>query len=253
MTSKKLSQGLVHSVESCGVFDGPGIRAVIFLQGCYLRCLYCHNPDTWDLKGGATGMSVGDLIERLEPFKPFMNQNQGGVTISGGEPMIQKHFLSDLIPALKAEGYHTCIDTNGMIPVDEEMEDILATNDLILLDIKDLNPERHLRLTGKSNERPLGFLRHLAETSRPVWIRHVVVPGWTDDESDHQKMAEFLKQYENIERVELLPFHRMGVQKYKDLGMADPLPETQPPDPKAMKVLRGYYVDAGLPIVMAEP
>ena len=240
-------KALVHSIESCGVFDGPGIRTVIFLQGCKLRCLYCHNPDTWSLKG-TLEMSSDELLKKVRQFDTFLMASGGGVTVSGGEPLLQKKFILHFFKELQEEGFHTCIDTNGMVALDDTTDELLDLTDLILLDIKALDPEEHKVLTGKTNELPLAFLAHLAERKQRTWIRHVVVPGYTDDLDRAKSLAQHLAQYSNIEQVDLLPFHKMGEFKFQELNLKYHLADTQPPSSETMEQLKQVFMDAGLKV-----
>lgn len=216
------TSALVHSIESCGVFDGPGIRTVVFLQGCKLRCVYCHNPDTWALDSGRE-TTIEELLAQVRQYKSFMDSSGGGVTISGGEPLLQKRFILNFFKELKKEGFHTCIDTNGVVHLDEVTEELLEYTDLFLLDIKEMDRKEHIKLTGKPNDLTLAFADYLAEKNHPVWIRHVVVPGYTHKPEVSKKIAERLKNHKNIERFELLPYHTMGGVKYQSMNLKNPL------------------------------
>jgi pyruvate formate lyase activating enzyme len=219
--------GRVQSIESCGLFDGPGIRMVVFLQGCPLRCRYCHNPDTWDGRIG-TEMTVEQVVAKARQFRPFLERRGGGITVGGGEPLLQRRFLRGLLRELKTEGFRTCIDTSGHAPVDVLTREILSYTDLVLLDLKAM-PQDHRAVTGRTIDRTLAFLDLLTDLMVPTWIRHVVVPGLTGTPAHGAWMAELLCGRRHVERIELLPFHRMGVSKYERLGLADPLPGIQPP------------------------
>ncbi len=235
----------VHSVESCGLFDGPGIRMVVFLQGCLMRCRYCHNPDTWELRAGQV-MPTADLVARARRFAPFLRRG-GGVTVGGGEPMLQRPFLRTFFTALKAEGFHTCVDTNGYAPDDTLTREVLAATDLVILDLKAL-PEDYPALTGLQAQRTFAFLDLLTTLGVRTWIRHVVVPGLTGSPATTTGLAERLVGRPNIERIELLPFHRMGVPKYARLGLEDPLPGVLPPDADVLAAAGRPFLDRGLPL-----
>lgn len=205
----------VHSYESMGTFDGPGLRLVVFLQGCPFRCLYCANPDTIDAKGG-TPTAPEEILRMAVSQKAFFGK-KGGITFSGGEPTLQAEALIPLFKELKANGIHTCLDTNGGI-WNEKVEELLSLTDLVLLDVKEFNPERHRALTGRGNEQTLRTAVWLEEHARPFWLRYVLVPGYSDFEEDIRSLGGSLGRYENIQRVELLPYHRLGVRKYEAMG-----------------------------------
>lgn len=207
--------GRVHSYETFGAVDGPGIRFIVFLQGCPMRCLYCHNPDMWEMHSG-TETTVDEIVKKVLDYRSFY-KNGGGVTISGGEPLAQHEFVYELITALKAEGIHTAIDTSGIIPLSVCKKAVDAA-DMLLLDIKSLDEELSHRITGTPrclpNEKEL--LDYCEDVGKRVWIRHVVVPGLTQDEAKLCALAEFLGQYKCIERIEPLPFHKMGEHKWPE-------------------------------------
>lgn len=224
--------GKIHSFESFGTVDGPGIRFVIFLQGCPLRCQYCHNPDTW--KSGGEVYSAEDVVAKASRYKNYFG-NEGGVTATGGEPLLQIDFVTELFTLLKQKGIHTCIDTSG-ITFDEtsklcveKHEKLLAVTDLVMLDIKHIDEEACIRLTGKSNQNTLNFARFLSEKGVKTWIRQVLVPGITDSEEDLKKTRAFLDTLKTVERVEVLPYHTMGMVKYEKLGIDYPLKDVNAP------------------------
>lgn len=219
--------GRIHSLESFGTLDGPGIRFVVFFQGCPLRCLYCHNPDSRDA-GGGEEITVSELLRRIESCRSFLRT--GGVTLSGGEPLRQRDFALELLRRCREHGFHTALDTAGSLPP-EQSAAVIDAADLLLLDIKAIDPELCLRLTGQDNRQTLATLDYCEATGKAVWIRHVLVPEWTLEESQLRKLAEFLKPYRCVRRIELLPFHRMGVFKWRALGLEDPLAGT--PEPSA--------------------
>lgn len=206
----------VHSYESMGTFDGPGLRLVAFLQGCNFRCLYCANPDTIDLCGESKEVAADEIVKMAVSQKPFFGK-KGGVTFSGGEPTLQAAELIPLCVKLKSEGVHICIDTNGSIWNDDVAE-LMKYVDLVLLDVKQYNPERHKLLTGRSNANTLRLAKWLEEHGKPFWLRYVLVQGYSSFEEDIRALGNSLGQYKMLERVELLPYHTLGVHKYKAMG-----------------------------------
>ena len=214
--------GRIHSSESFGTVDGPGLRYVLFMQGCSMRCLYCHNPDTWKTDGGIE-MTVDEVLGEYKKNEMFYKK--GGLTVTGGEPLLQIDFLIELFEKAKKEGIHTCIDTSGITFDESNSEyisklDLLMRNtDLVMLDIKHINSEKHKELTGYSNEKILAFARYLEEKTMPVWIRHVVVEGYTNDEKSLFALGEFIGTLKNVKALDVLPYHTMGAEKYKELGI----------------------------------
>ena len=221
--------GRIHSFESFGTVDGPGIRFIIFMQGCPLRCKYCHNRDTWEFYGG-TEYTVEEIIPMIKKVKPYIDSSSGGVTISGGEPLAQAKFVCELFKKLKELGIHTCIDTAGSYPINQDIKELLKYTDLVLLDIKHINNEKAIDLTGMSNENNLNFAKYLSNIGIPVWIRQVLVPGYTDDKFDLLKEKEFIKSLNYVENVEILPYHDLGKFKWSDLGEQYPLKGVRIPD-----------------------
>lgn len=220
-------QGRIHSFESFGTVDGPGIRFVVFFQGCLMRCLYCHNRDTWDLDKGRL-VTVDDLMVELLSYKNYIVPH-GGVTATGGEPTLQAEFITQWFKACKAEGIHTCLDTNGYPKrLDANIEALLEQTDLVLLDLKDLRNDVHKKLTGVSNEKVLDFARLLQKLNKKTWIRYVVVPGWTDDDATAHALGKFIESMQNIEKVELLAYHSMGAYKWESVGDTYTLNDVQP-------------------------
>jgi pyruvate formate lyase activating enzyme len=219
-------QGKVHSIESFGTVDGPGTRFVVFLQGCPMRCAYCHNPDTWALDGG-TLMTAAEIFEQYERNRGFYRE--GGITVTGGEPLLQIDFLIELFDMAKDKDVHTCIDTSGVtFKADNEkliykLDTLMDLTDLVMLDIKHIDPDKHQRLTGLVNNGILEFLSYLNSRDVNVWIRHVVVPGHTDDNRDLYNLGYFIGQFHNIKALDVLPYHTMGVSKYEQLGIPYPL------------------------------
>lgn len=207
----------IHSIESFGTVDGPGIRFVIFLQGCHLKCKYCHNRDTWDINCG-NYESLDDIFNKILRYKNYIYPN-GGVTVTGGEPLLQVKFLIELFKKLKAKNIHTCIDTSGMVAITEDIKTLLSLTDLALLDIKHIDPIKSKNLVGFSNERELAFAKYLSDNGIHMWIRQVLIPGYTDDESDLLKLKDFISGLENVDKIEILPYHDMGKYKWKELGL----------------------------------
>lgn len=219
--------GYIHSIETFGTVDGPGVRFVVFFQGCPMRCQYCHNPDTWDMSEGKE-KSADEILEMFERNRSFYRT--GGITATGGEPMVQMDFLIELFSKAKEKDIHTCLDTSGIMFVEDreseafvKIEKLMAVTDLVMLDMKHVEDEAHQTLTGHSNEKILSFARYLDEIQKPVWIRHVVVPGITNKEPSLIKLGEFLKSLSNVEKLEVLPYHTLGENKYDNLGIEYPL------------------------------
>lgn len=215
----------VHSVETMGTHEGPGIRLVLFLQGCHFRCLYCHNPDTWSTQDGKV-MSDDQIFTLLNQQKTYLRN--GGLTVSGGEPLIQRIQLTPIFEQAQAQGIHTALDTNGSI-LDEFTKKLLAFTDLVLLDIKHIDNQFHQKLTGQSNKNVLAFAEYLSEINKPTWLRYVLVPGWTNQREALHEWGTQLQHFTNVERVEILPFHTLGAYKYEALGLANPLAGLKPP------------------------
>ena len=232
----------VHSYESMGTYDGPGLRLVVFLQGCPFRCLYCANPDTIPFEGG-TQTEPDHIIKMAVSQKPFFGR-RGGVTFSGGEPTMQAKELLPLFNGLKAEGIHICLDTNGGT-WNPDIEALLGQTDLVLLDIKQMNQERHEALTGRSNSQTLKTAKWLEENSRPFWLRYVLVPGISDFEDDIRMLGEHFKDYKMLQRVEILPYHTLGVHKYETMGQEYQFKDIKTNTPeqldKALKIFKEYF------------
>lgn len=206
----------VHSIESFGTVDGPGIRFVLFLQGCHLQCKYCHNRDTWNMNGGEY-KSLDDIFEKIMKYKNYIYPN-GGVTVTGGEPLLQVNFLIELFKKLKKENIHTCVDTSGMVALTDDIKKLLSLTDLVLLDIKHINSEKCKDLVGFNNEKELAFARYLSDNNIHMWIRQVLVPGYTDDEQDLLQLKDFISSLSTVDKVEILPYHDMGRYKWENLG-----------------------------------
>lgn len=218
-------KGYINSVESFGSVDGPGLRYIFFMQGCPLRCKYCHNPETWQSLGGME-MTAEEALAKALRYKPYW-KNGGGITVSGGEPLVQADFVTSLFMLAKEQGVSTCIDTSGAVfmrqePAFSKLVATLAVTDTVLLDIKHIDSSRHQELTGQGNEQILDFARYLAEIQKPVWIRHVLVPGINDDEESLGRLSAFVAGLNNVRRFEVLPYHRMAMHKYEEMGITYP-------------------------------
>lgn len=216
----------IHSIETFGTVDGPGVRFVTFFQGCNLECKYCHNRDTWNINDG-TYISVDDLFNNILKYKTYIMPN-GGFTASGGEPLLQPYFLISLFKKLKEANIHTVIDTSGMVEITDTIKELLSLTDLVLLDIKHIIPEKSKELVGFSNEKELAFAKYLSDNNIPVWIRQVIVPDVTDNEDDLLKLKDFLNSLTNVKRVELLPYHNLGKHKWETLGVEYKLNDVRP-------------------------
>ena len=229
-----METGKVHSIESFAAVDGPGVRMAIFLQGCPQRCVYCHNPDTWQPTGGDE-MTADALVKKAQRFRPYYKDN-GGVTVSGGEPFMQAEFVGTLMKKLKEVNIHTAVDTCGFY-LDDKVKAALEYVDLVLLDIKHSDKDGYKNITKTEYERLIRFLDYMKETDQPMWIRHVVVPGLTDSEDEVRAMCDMLRGA-NVERIDLLPYHTLGVDKWHDLGIPYELEDVNPPEDETMKKLR---------------
>ena len=207
----------VHSIESFGTVDGPGIRFVLFLQGCHLQCKYCHNRDTWDINGGEY-KSLDDIFEKIMKYKNYIYPN-GGVTVTGGEPLLQVKFLIELFEKLKKENIHTCVDTSGMVALTNDIKKLLSLTDLVLLDIKHIDSQKAKELVGFNNEKELAFAKYLSDNAIHMWIRQVLIPGYTDDENDLLKLKDFIASLNTVDKVEIIPYHDMGRYKWEKLGL----------------------------------
>lgn len=224
--------GHIHSTESFGAADGPGVRFVIFTQGCKMRCRYCHNPDTWKI-GGGEEVTADELLKKALRYKAYW-KNGGGITVSGGEPLLQIDFLIDLFKKAKAQGVNTVIDTAGNPFTREEpffskFSALMEYTDLLMLDIKEINPLRHKDLTGFENTNILDMARYLSDIGKPVWIRHVLVPGYSDFDEDLDALGAFVETLTNVQRVEVLPYHTLGKFKWENLGIKYSLEGVNPP------------------------
>ena len=208
--------GKIHSIDSFCTVDGPGIRFAIFMQGCPLRCKFCHNRDTWDIKHG-TVRSAEEMMKETLKYKTYFDVSGGGLTVTGGEPFMQPDFLLELFKLAKENGIHTCIDTSGVVDINIA-DPILDYTDLVLLDIKQMDIDKCINLTGKSPIRTILFAEHLNKRNIPTWIRHVLIPGLTDDEKDLINLGRFINSLDNIEQLDVLQYHTLGVYKWEELG-----------------------------------
>lgn len=239
--------GRIHSLESFGTVDGPGVRFVIFTQGCPMRCAYCHNPDTWEMNAG-TEMEPSELIDKFLRNKPFYRD--GGITVTGGEPLMQLDFLIELFTLAKENDIHTCLDTSGIAYNPNgnsehlaKMDKLCEVTDLVMLDIKHIDPDKHMDLVKQPNENILAFAKYLDEKNVDVWIRHVVVPGLTDDEESLHKLGFFIGELNNIKALDVLPYHTMGKSKYQKLGMDYRLADVPNMDKSRVPELKQYILD----------
>lgn len=217
--------GNIHSIETCGTVDGPGVRFVIFTQGCPMRCLYCHNPDTWNTDVNKQ-LTVDEIIKQYENVKEFC---KGGITVTGGEPLMQTEFVTKLFKKAKEKNIHTALDTSGVLfnPDDiKKFDELLNYTDLVLLDIKHIDDNEHKKLTTHTNKNILAFAKYLSEINKPMWVRHVVVPGVNDRSEYLNRLGEFMADLNNIKALDVLPYHNMAIPKYENLGIEYPLKNT---------------------------
>ena len=208
--------GKIHSFESLGTVDGPGLRFIIFMQGCPLKCKYCHNRDTWNVNAGQA-YTIDEVITKILRSKPYFDNSNGGVTVSGGEPLLQSKFVTELFKELRMKNIHTALDTAGSLKINNDIKELLSYTDLVLLDIKHIDDDKSRILTSASNKNNLDFAKYLDKNHIPVWIRQVLVPGFTDDKNDLIKLRNFIDSLSNVEKVEVLPYHDMGKYKWEDL------------------------------------
>lgn len=220
-------KGKIHSIETCGTVDGPGIRFVVFTQGCPMRCIYCHNPDSQNMQGGEE-MTPSKILEKYEGVKEFC---KGGITVTGGEPLVQTDFVTELFRKAQESEIHTALDTSGVLfdrNHKEKIDKLLKYTSLVLLDIKHIDDEEHKKLTGHSNKNILDFAEYLSEIGKPVWIRHVVVPEITYNEKYLENLGKFLSTLKNVKALDVLPYHNMAIPKYEELGIEYKLKDTRP-------------------------
>ena len=240
-----MAKGYIHSVESMGLVDGPGVRYVVFMQGCPMRCQFCHNPDTW--QSGGEQRTAKDVFEQAYRYKNYWGK-KGGITVSGGEPLMQMDFLIEFFEAAKAAGVHTCIDTSGVNFVRNEpyfgkFERLMKSTDLLLVDLKIIDPAEHKKLTGHPIDHNLDMFRYLDEIGKPIWIRHVLVPGISDNDQYLDRTREFIQSLHNVQKVEVLPYHSLALAKYQELGIDYALKDAKSPSPEriahAKRILEG--------------
>lgn len=240
--------GYIHSVLTGGTLDGPGVRYVIFLQMCPFRCMYCHNPDTW-FKNSLGAKTVDSVYNDILKYKDFFNFSGGGVTLSGGEPLLQAGFVLSLFKKLKEIKIHTCLDTCGYVDLSDDIKNAITLCDLVMLDIKHLDSQMHLKLTGKDNKKVLDFLNYLYSINKKTRIRQVLVPSFTTDEKYIDKLIEFLDKYRTIiEKVELLPYHKMGIEKWQKLGLEYKL-DVDEPKKELVQGIRNKFVKYGFEVI----
>ncbi|SHE78566.1 pyruvate formate-lyase-activating protein [Dysgonomonas macrotermitis] len=233
-------KGYIHSYETFGTKDGPGIRFVVFMQGCPLRCLYCHNPDTWKKEEAKFIKTPEEVFQEFDKVKNFV---RGGITVSGGEPLLQAEFVLELFKICKENGVHTAIDTSGVY-LNDKVKELLSYTDLVLLDIKQIDADKYKELTRVSLEPTLKFMDYLSSVNKAVWLRYVLVPDYTDDEKDLTEWAKYVSRFNNVERVDILPFHQMAIHKWekldKDYKLKDILPPTQEQIEKASAIFKSF-------------
>lgn len=243
-----MTQGHIHSFESFGSVDGPGVRFVVFVQGCRMRCAYCHNPDTWKEDRGEL-MTPQAVLAKALRYRHYWGDN-GGITVSGGEPLLQIDFVTELFSLAKKEGIHTTLDTSGEPFREDEtslaaFDRLMAVTDLVLLDVKEIDSEKHRKLTGKPLANILAFAKYLETKAKPVWIRHVLVPGWTDDDADLRALHDFIATLTNVEKTEVLPFHNLAQYKWAELGIPYRLKDAERPTEERIKNARRILLAAG--------
>ena len=224
--------GRIHSIESFGSVDGPGVRFVVFLKGCHMRCQFCHNPDKWEMKGGLE-KTADELLAQALRYKTYWKK-EGGITVSGGDPLLQIDFLIEFFKKAKAKGVHVTLDTSGKPftrkePFFSKFKELMEFTDLVMLDIKQIDDAEHKILTGWSNENILDMAKYLSEINKPMWIRHVLVPGGSDNDEQLKRLDSFIKTLNNVERVDVLTYHTLGTFKWEELGKEYPLKGVKPP------------------------
>jgi len=226
--------GRIHSVETFGTVDGPGIRYVLFMQGCAMRCAFCHNRDSWDI----------NVIKDIQSFLPFMKFSGGGITATGGEPLLQPQFLTEVFRRVREIGLNTVLDTSGYAKL-ETVKELITVTDLVIVSIKHPDEEKHKEISGVSFDRVKKFLDYLSEINKPIWVRYVIIPGITDKEEDLEKLINMLKKYKNIQLVEILPYNTLGIFKWEDLGLDYPLKGISSPDKKHINEIKERFARNG--------
>lgn len=232
---KEFKTGFIHSIETMGLVDGPGIRIVIFMQGCPLRCLFCHNPETWE-KVSKIKMTSKEIVDEIRKYRSYIEMG-GGVTFSGGEPLLQSLFLLEMLKISKKAGIHTCIDTSGTGYDKKYLDEILKYTDLVILDIKAIDEVNYKKMTGKDMSEFNYFVKKILENNKKIWLRQVIVPDINDNEKYILNLKEYINKFKNVEKVELLPYHTMGIEKYKKLNLSYRLPDTPDMDKERCKEL----------------
>ncbi len=245
-----MTTGRIHKVDSLGTVDGPGIRYIVFLQGCKMRCLYCHNPDSWALNHGEE-RHVDDVFADILKSKKYMERSGGGLTVSGGEPLLQAEFVLALFERAKKENIHTCLDTNGFIKDDDPILDkLLPLTDLVMLDIKHFDAKQHKKLTGQELNRPFAFARRLQRDGIRTWFRQVLLDDWTMGEDYAHQLAKFAKELNNVELVELLPFHQLGKYKWDEAGITYKLGDATSPKSEDILKMKAIIESYGVKILL---
>lgn len=237
-------EAYINSFESFGTKDGPGIRFVLFLQGCPLRCLYCHNVDSWDKDKKNYIYSPEEIIDEINKVKFFIS---GGVTVSGGEPLMQPDFLIDFFKLCEKEGFHRALDTSGVI-FNDKIKEVYKNTDLVLLDIKHIDKDKYKKLTSVNLQPTLDTMEYLSSIDKPVWIRHVLLPGYTDDEKDLDNLASYISNFKNVKRVDILPFHQMAMYKWEKVGIEYKLKHNPIPTPEQIKKAEDIFKKYNLPL-----
>ncbi len=243
----RLVQGRISAYESCGTVDGPGLRFVVFLQGCPLRCLYCHNPETWEFQSGEL-KTAGEVFDEIRKYKNFMRASGGGVTFSGGEPTCQPLFLEALLVLCKDAEIHTVVDTSGFVALTPVVKRIVQFTDLFLLDIKSINASMHQIITGESNTRTLAFAEYLSEQNKPMILRYVLVPILNDRGHCLHKLAKWAVELGNVEKIDVLPFHKMGEWKWEEYALPYRLSETREPSLSEVEEVAELFRSYGLTV-----
>lgn len=241
------TEGILHSIETCGAVDGPGLRYIAFFQGCLMRCLYCHNRDSWPLQSDTSQIvTVAELMKEVMSYRFYLKASGGGVTASGGEPLLQYEFIGQWFAQCRAAGLNTCLDTNGYARFyDEKLDYLLDHTDLVMLDLKQIDPQRHKALVGVHVDKTLKFAQYLAERKQSVRVRLVVVPGYTDDDATAHLLGEFIAPMENVLEVELLPYHELGAHKWALFGDTYKLQGVLPPPTETLQRIQGILAQYG--------
>ena len=232
---KEFKEGFIHQIETMGLVDGPGIRIVVFMQGCPLRCVFCHNPETWDKKSDIK-MTSKEIVDEIRKYRPYIEKD-GGVTFSGGEPLLQSSFLLEMLVMCKKAGIHTAIDTSGTGYDNKCLDEILKYTDLVILDIKSIHDKEYKEITGKEMTEFNYFVDRLLKNNNKLWLRQVIIPNINDNEEYILNLKKYIKKFNNVEKIELLPYHTMGIEKYKKLNLEYRLLETPDMDKEKCKEL----------------